>query len=271
MAHFFEPVGEGVGIKRFATMRHQKGQVFGWRGVESYTQIRVQRDCQRLSGLALADMQQTGPQVLPPQLDYISASLRRVQQQRKRKARACADGMLGLESRNVFLGPTLEATRAKLGAAHTDGWIVTTQAAADGVAHEAAERNEEIQCSPGLSYLGVDHALYMHARKRSNAFVTMLLAEPLENAAPRNAARLCQRGKSERTEIASDRCCDSARFRAPQADLKTVAASRQLIGGHKLGRPGQAGQGDTFVAWPAKIEPCLAVTLQNGTNDIDTR
>jgi hypothetical protein len=56
-----EPMGKGVRVKWFSSVRHQERQVLGRRSVEDGAQLRVQWDRQRLAGLALTDMQQAVP------------------------------------------------------------------------------------------------------------------------------------------------------------------------------------------------------------------
>ena len=63
--------------------RHKKGQVLDRSGIKHHAQFRVQRDCERLAGLVLADVKHAIANVLAAELDDIGAALRGVEKQGK--------------------------------------------------------------------------------------------------------------------------------------------------------------------------------------------
>jgi hypothetical protein len=72
---------EGIGVKWLAAARHDEGHVPYRRGVQHRLQFQVQWDCERLAGLALANMEPPIAKVLASQLHYISPALCCVQEE----------------------------------------------------------------------------------------------------------------------------------------------------------------------------------------------
>src|SRR6516225_9801130 len=83
------------------------------RGVEHRAQLRMNCNQKLNTGLALLDVQgwPVGglADVLAAHARHVGAALRGVEQQRERKARLRADGIVRLELRDFVIGPSMES------------------------------------------------------------------------------------------------------------------------------------------------------------------
>jgi hypothetical protein len=113
-----------------------------------------------------------------------------------------------------------------------------------------------------LLRLGVYHRLHVLPLDLRDGLVAVLRAETLEDAAAAFLRRLGQIGEGGRAEIQPDRRRDGARRDALRADHdRRSVVERRSIGGHELGRPGQARKRYVLAATLAEVVPRLPAAV----------
>jgi hypothetical protein len=131
-----------------------------------------------------------------------------------------------------------------------------------------SQADQKVQGSPRRSRLGSHHALNVTFSERGDAFLPVLLAEPLEYPPASNSGGQRETG-CERCggEVARHSRSDAPWLAALGAELDTgCTIQRGLIDLHEIWRPWQTGQGDLLVSRAAEIEPRLSVSVNEAVH-----
>jgi hypothetical protein len=120
------------------------------RGRNDSRKIRMHRDDERRSSLLLRDMQGAGADVLRSHSNDVAAPLAGVEQQCEREAGAGRHGMMMLESRDLFVTPTVMARGLAANCLYGMGRVVRAKADVDRMPHDGTQHAAKFVGGSGL-------------------------------------------------------------------------------------------------------------------------